>query len=214
MTLELAFGNCGGLSCKNTFSTGFSGLVNEPAKPSKTVGHSIKTISNRSCTLLLRLWPKSCGHHEWPFFLVSCAELQAHSRRAGPTRVQPHPILEPGPTLFLCTIRALVGHCLGVIPSLSPFHRVSCRNGLYWLLAAIFQYLLRSCGFCSWPLFPQSRGASPFVKQPKRTLQCPIWKIINVKNLESLRSFKSASKHVQALLQAKQAHKHSDSSHF
>ena len=35
-----------------------------------------------------------------------------------------------------------------------------------------------------------------------------------VKNLESLRSFKSASKHVQALLQAKQAHKHSDSSHF
>ena len=36
----------------------------------------------------------------------------------------------------------------------------------------------------------------------------------SVKNLESLRSFKSASKHVQALLQAKQAHKHSDSSHF
>ena len=31
--------------CKGTFSTGFSGLVNEPAKPSKTVGHSIETIS-------------------------------------------------------------------------------------------------------------------------------------------------------------------------
>ena len=31
--------------CKSTFSTGFSGLVNEPAKPSKTVGHSIETIS-------------------------------------------------------------------------------------------------------------------------------------------------------------------------
>ena len=31
--------------CKGTFSTGFSGLVNEPAKQSKTVGHSIETIS-------------------------------------------------------------------------------------------------------------------------------------------------------------------------
>ena len=31
--------------CKGTFSAGFSGLVNEPAKPSKTVGHSIETIS-------------------------------------------------------------------------------------------------------------------------------------------------------------------------
>ena len=31
--------------CKGTFSTGFSGLVNEPAKPSKFVGHSIETIS-------------------------------------------------------------------------------------------------------------------------------------------------------------------------
>ena len=37
--------NCGGPLCKGTFSTGFSGLVNEPAKPSKTVGHSIETIS-------------------------------------------------------------------------------------------------------------------------------------------------------------------------
>ena len=36
---------CGGPLCKGTFSTGFSGLVNEPAKPSKTVGHSIETIS-------------------------------------------------------------------------------------------------------------------------------------------------------------------------
>ena len=32
--------------CKGRFSTGgFSGLVNEPAKQSKTVGHSIETIS-------------------------------------------------------------------------------------------------------------------------------------------------------------------------
>ena len=30
---------------QGTFSTGFSGLVNEPAKPSKIVGHSIETIS-------------------------------------------------------------------------------------------------------------------------------------------------------------------------
>ena len=37
--------SCGGPLCKGTFSTGFSGLVNEPAKPSKTVGHSIETIS-------------------------------------------------------------------------------------------------------------------------------------------------------------------------
>ena len=37
--------NCGGPLCKGTFSTGFSGLVNESAKPSKTVGHSIETIS-------------------------------------------------------------------------------------------------------------------------------------------------------------------------
>ena len=36
--------NCGGSLCKGTFSTGFSGLVNESAKPSKTVGHSIETI--------------------------------------------------------------------------------------------------------------------------------------------------------------------------
>ena len=36
---------CGGPLCKGTFSAGFSGLVNEPAKPSKTVGHSIETIS-------------------------------------------------------------------------------------------------------------------------------------------------------------------------
>ena len=40
--------NCGGPLCKGTFSTGFSGLVNEPAKPSKTVGHSIETDFNRS----------------------------------------------------------------------------------------------------------------------------------------------------------------------
>ena len=37
--------SCGGPLCKGTFSTGFSGLVNEPAKQSKTVGHSIETIS-------------------------------------------------------------------------------------------------------------------------------------------------------------------------
>ena len=37
--------NCGGPLCKGTFSTGFSGLVNEPAKQSKTVGHSIETMS-------------------------------------------------------------------------------------------------------------------------------------------------------------------------
>ena len=30
--------NCGGPLCKGTFSTGFFGLVNKPAKPSKTVG--------------------------------------------------------------------------------------------------------------------------------------------------------------------------------
>ena len=36
--------NCEGPLCKGTFSTGFSGLVNKPAKPSKTVGHSIETI--------------------------------------------------------------------------------------------------------------------------------------------------------------------------
>ena len=33
------------LLCKSTFSAGFSRLFNEPAKLSKTVGHSIKTIS-------------------------------------------------------------------------------------------------------------------------------------------------------------------------
>ena len=36
----------------------FSGLVNEPAKPSKTVGHSIDDF-NRSCILLLGY----CRHH-------------------------------------------------------------------------------------------------------------------------------------------------------
>ena len=35
---------CGGFLCKGTFSTGFFGLVNEPAKPSKNVSHSIETI--------------------------------------------------------------------------------------------------------------------------------------------------------------------------
>ena len=38
-TLVLApCSNCGGPLCNGTFSTGFFGLVNEPAKPSKTVG--------------------------------------------------------------------------------------------------------------------------------------------------------------------------------
>ena len=37
--------NCGGPLCKGTFSTGLSGLVHEPAKPSKAVSHSIETIS-------------------------------------------------------------------------------------------------------------------------------------------------------------------------
>ena len=59
--------NCGGLLYKGTFSTGFSGLVNEPANR-QTVGHSIENDFNRSCTLLLRLWPKSCGHNEWRYF--------------------------------------------------------------------------------------------------------------------------------------------------
>ena len=44
---------------QRTFSTGFFGLVNEPAKPSKTVGRF-----NRSCILLPRLLPKSCRHNE------------------------------------------------------------------------------------------------------------------------------------------------------
>ena len=50
----LHLANCGGPLCKGTFSTGFSGLVNEPAKPSKTVLH--RDDFNRSCTLLLRLF--------------------------------------------------------------------------------------------------------------------------------------------------------------
>ena len=38
-TLVLApCSNCGGPLCNGTFSTGFFGLVNKPAKPSKTVG--------------------------------------------------------------------------------------------------------------------------------------------------------------------------------
>ena len=34
-------------------------------------------------------------------------------------------------------------------------------NSLYWFLSpAVFQYLLHSCGSCSWPFFLQSRGAT------------------------------------------------------
>ena len=55
-TLVLApCSNCGGPLCNGTFSTGFFGLVNEPAKPSKTVGrfqqelHFAPTVTAESC---------------------------------------------------------------------------------------------------------------------------------------------------------------------
>ena len=46
---------------------GFFRTCFEPAKPSKTVGLH-RDDFNRSCILLLRLLPKSCGHTEWRYF--------------------------------------------------------------------------------------------------------------------------------------------------
>ena len=58
----------------------FFGLVNEPAKPSKTVSHSIETISTGVAFLLLRLLPTSCGHNEWRYFRHTWCSIE---RRAG-----------------------------------------------------------------------------------------------------------------------------------